>query len=155
VERKCRPKSTPLAVRDGMRIVADTNTVVSGLLWQGAPRTLIDLGRAGRLSLSTSVTLIDELARVLNRAKFKARIDQAGLSARGLVEDYSAMADVVTPAALPRRISTDPDDDAVIACALAARADAIVSGDSDLLSVGAYAGIPMITATQCLARMKV
>jgi hypothetical protein len=55
VEQNCRPKSAPFAVPDGMGIVADTNMVVSGLLWQGAPRTLIDLGRAWRLSLLTKL----------------------------------------------------------------------------------------------------
>ena len=53
-----------------MRIVADTNTVLSGLLWQGPPHRLLDLARERKVSLYTSVTLLAELAEVIARDKF-------------------------------------------------------------------------------------
>ena len=64
-----------------MRIVADTNTVVSGLLWQGPPRSLIDACREQKLTRVTSPELLAELSEVLARDKFAARILRAGLSA--------------------------------------------------------------------------
>jgi putative PIN family toxin of toxin-antitoxin system len=55
-----------------VRIVADTNTALSGLLWQGPPRRLIDLARERAFTLCTSVALVAELAEVIGRAKFAA-----------------------------------------------------------------------------------
>jgi len=112
-----------------VRIVADTNTVVSGLLWQGAPRRLIDACRRRKLTLITTPVLLAELAEVLAREKFAARILAAGLSPKALVEDYAELVQVITADALPAPVSRDPDDDEVLACAIAARVDAIVSVD--------------------------
>jgi putative PIN family toxin of toxin-antitoxin system len=67
-----------------MRIVADTNTVLSGLLWQGPPRRLLDLARERTASLCTSLTLVAELAEVIARDKFAERVRAAGLSAAGI-----------------------------------------------------------------------
>lgn len=137
-----------------MRIVADTNTLVSGLLWQGAPRRLVDLGRNGPIRLVTSLALLAELAEVLGRDKFVARIQRANLSAKALVEDVAGIAQVIEAPALPRPVCRDPDDDQVLACALAAHADAIVSGDADLLTLGIYQGIPILTAGQAINRIQ-
>lgn len=81
------PNDTP-----AMRIVADTNTVVSGLLWQGPPRQLFDFARSRTLTLCTSPTLLAELAEVIGRGKFLKRVNAAGLSASALVRDYEYLA---------------------------------------------------------------
>lgn len=137
-----------------MRIVADTNTAISGLLWQGAPRRLIDACRARKVAIITSPALLAELAEVLTRDKFAARILRAELSAKSLLEDYAAITHVIEPAALPTPVSRDPDDDEVIACAITARADMIVSGDADLLTLERYQDIPILTAGQILERIE-
>jgi len=54
-----------------MRVVADTNTIVSGLLWRGAPRQVLDAARDGMITLFTSAILLAELEDVLKRAKLK------------------------------------------------------------------------------------
>jgi len=133
-----------------MRIVADTNTVVSGLLWQGAPRQIIQACRHQRLTILSCPQLIAELADVLARKKFAARILRAELTPRQLVNDYSLLIEQLNPAPLPTPICRDPDDDIVLACALTGRADAIVSGDADLLTVKAFMGIPILTVNQFL-----
>lgn len=136
-----------------MRIVADTNTVISGLLWQGAPRRLINASRARKLTLITSPVLLAELAEVLARDKFATRILRAGWSAKALVEDYADIVHVIEPDALPVPVSRDPDDDEVLACAITARVDAIVSGDADLLILDNFRGIPILTANQAVANL--
>ena len=136
-----------------MRIVADTNTVISGLLWQGAPRRLINASRAQKLTLVTSPVLLAELAEVLARDKFAARILRAGLSAKALLEDYADIVHVIEPDALPVPVSRDPDDDEVLACAITARVDAIVSGDADLLILENFRGIPILTANQAVGKL--
>jgi putative PIN family toxin of toxin-antitoxin system len=133
-----------------MRIVADTNTVLSGLLWQGPPRRLMDLARQRVFTPCTSSTLLAELAEVIARDKFAQRVLAAGLSAAELVQDYTRLAQIVEPQPLPAPASRDPDDDHVLACALAAKAEIIVSGDKDLLDLREYQGIPILTAADAL-----
>ncbi|MEA1053209.1 putative toxin-antitoxin system toxin component, PIN family [Lamprobacter modestohalophilus] len=135
-----------------MRIVADTNTVVSGLLWKGTPRQIIQACRQRHISIVSSESLIAELAEVLARHKFTTKIKDAGLTASELVADYSALTEQVYPAPLNRPVCRDPDDDAVLACALAGRVDVLVSGDDDLLTLKAFRGIPIITAAEWVRR---
>jgi predicted nucleic acid-binding protein len=59
--------------------------------------------------------------------------------------------EVVEPAPLPQPVCRDPDDDEVLALALAARAELIVSGDNDLLVLQQFEGIPIVTPAQALA----
>ncbi len=96
-----------------MRIVADTNTVVSGLLWQGSPRRLMDAARRQAVQLCSSPELLDELADVIGRPKFERRLRNAGVTAKSLVRDYTRMAEIVQAPALLQAVSRDPDDDQV------------------------------------------
>ena len=136
-----------------MHVVADTNTIVSGLLWYGNPRQVLDAARTGVVTLATSATLLAELADVLQRPKFAQRLARACVPASTLVFGYAALAQLVVPAAIAPVIEADPDDDAVLVCAVAAQAELIVSGDSDLLALESYEGIPIITAAQLMARI--
>ena len=133
-----------------MRAVTDTNVVVSGLLWQGRPRQLLDAARSGRVEMFTSRLLLAELEDVLSRDKFVDQLRRAGLTAHYLVVRYGALAKLVEPAVIAPTILADVDDDAVLACALAARAEAIVSGDSHLLNLKEYRGIPILTVVDVL-----
>ena len=135
-----------------MRLVLDTNTVVSGLLWDNEPSRLIDEGLQGRVELLTSQALLLELGDVLPRRKLAQRVAASGLSVAQLVARYAVLAQSVLPADISR-IATDPDDDQVLACALAARADLIVSGDADLLNLKAYQGMPIVTVAEALMQL--
>lgn len=136
-----------------MRIVVDTNLLVSGLISSGVPRQLLDAARAGVFELCTSEVLLAELLDVLGRSHLAGRLERAGLVAATAVEDVRKMALVVAPQAVPQVVASDPDDDHVLAAALAARADLIASGDKrDLLPLGSYEGIPIITAREALQR---
>lgn len=136
-----------------MRIVADTNVVLSAFLWGGVPRRLLDVVREHGVTLCTSDALVAELQEVLGREKFAQRFAVTGLTPDGVLDRYLALATRVHPTPLPAPVSRDPDDDQVIACALAAAADAIVSGDADLLTLGSHQGIPVLTAAQALDRI--
>jgi len=81
-----------------VRAVADTNTVVSGLLWYGAPRTFLDTARAGAISLYTSGALLAELADVLPRAKLAKRVAASGMSVAELARRYALLAQPITSA---------------------------------------------------------
>jgi putative PIN family toxin of toxin-antitoxin system len=93
-----------------------------------------------------------ELEDVLPRQKLAQRIAASGLSVAQLVARYALLARSVEPAAI-NRISADPDDDQVLACALAAQTELIVSGDADLLNLKAYQRIPIVTAVEAVFRI--
>lgn len=135
-----------------MRVVADTNTVVSAFLWGGIPREILNAARRQALTLYTSAALIAELEEVLGRDKFAARLARVGSSVSELLGDYLALAQLVLPTAQPR-VVRDPDDDRVVACALAARAEIIVTGDADLLSLGQYRHILMLNPAALRQRL--
>lgn len=134
-----------------MRVVLDTNTVVSGLLWHGAPRALIDAARARRIDLCASTVLVAEFAEVIAREEFAKRIQAASLSAAALVADYAHLAKIVVPADISPTVAGDPDDDQVLACALAAQADLVVSGDNHLRNLKSFQRIPIVAAVQAMA----
>lgn len=134
-----------------MRIVIDTNLLVSAYISPGTPRRLLDAAFDGAFELCTSETLLAELLDVLGRAHIAPRMPRA---AAAVVEDLRKIAKIVAPATVPRVVPTDADDDHVLAAALAAGADLIASGDKrDLLPLGSYAGIPIITAREALERI--
>jgi hypothetical protein len=136
-----------------MRLVLDTNVVVSAMLWGGRPRPPLDAARAGRLRLFTSTPLLTELDETLRYPKFRPKIDAARLPVEQLTELYAVLTTVVRPAPIEPVILADPDDDAVLACALAARARWVVSGDSHLLDLGAWRGIGVLSVAKTLARL--
>jgi putative PIN family toxin of toxin-antitoxin system len=133
--------------------VLDTNTVVSGFLWENEPRLIIDAAIDGRIELFTCVALIDELAGVLPRQKFAKRLSERQLSIPAIVERYRILADIVEPAILSGPISRDPDDDLVLGTAIAASAELIVSRDKHLTNLKSFHRIPIVTPTEALARI--
>jgi len=136
-----------------VRLVLDTNTVVSGLLWNNAPRRLIDAALSGRIELVTSPALLLELEDVLLRAKFTQKVAASRFRVAQLVARYAVLTEVVTPADISRTVPDDPDDDQVLACALAAGADLIVSGDADVLNLKQFHGIPIVSSQTALGRI--
>lgn len=136
-----------------VRLVLDTNTVVSGLLWANAPAKLLDAALIGRIELFTSETLLLELADVLPRAKFATKLARAGYSVEGLIARYGVLAPRVEPAVISPTCA-DPDDDEVLACALAANADLIVSRDKALLNLKRFHAIEIVNATEALSRVE-
>lgn len=134
-----------------MRLVLDTNVVVAGLLWHGAPRQLLDLAIEDEtVALYSSPALISELASTLGYEKFAQRIASYGTSIAALVAHYDALVMLVSPTHTPRVVTADPDDDRVIACALAAEAKLIVSGDKHLLVLKAYQAISIVTPAEAI-----
>ena len=138
-----------------MRIVLDTNIVLSALLWQGTPHHLLAaIRQQPGVQLYSSTALLEELGDVLTRASAAKRLVLIGKSAREVLADYVEVIELAEPIDVPRVVSGDVDDDQVIAAAVAARADLIVSGDRrHLLPIGNHQGIAIVEASEALRRL--
>lgn len=122
--------------------VLDTNVLVSGLGWQRTtPARIVDLALQGRFVIVTSEPLLDELERVLAYPRLAAVIPDPRALARLVAE----VAVVVHPERTLAVVERDPADNRVIEAAIAGRADAIVSGDRDLLDLGKFEGVRFLT----------
>ena len=135
-----------------MRLVLDTNVVVSAMLWNGAPRYLLQAGRERRIALFTSTPLLLELTEVLERRKFARKIAAAHMPLDRIVEQYAGLSTVVRPLHVAG-IAPDPDDDVVLGTALAARADFVVTGDHGLLSVTCHQHVRLVDVRSALDAM--
>jgi putative PIN family toxin of toxin-antitoxin system len=104
--------------------------------------------------LFTSPELLAELANVIGRKKFAQRMVQAQVTVDELVFGYAALARTIRPVKIKPVIHADPDDDKVLACAIAAKATLIVSGDSHLLDLKEYKSIKIIPVNELLMQLK-
>ena len=136
-----------------MRFVLDTNVVMSALLWRGQPYRLLELIRQDSDSqLYSSPVLLAELTDVLSRRAATLQLARIGHTAPTVLADYLEAVQLVDPEPLAPT-SRDPDDDHVLACALAAQASLIVSGDADLLVLKTFRDIPILTPAAALAHL--
>jgi uncharacterized protein len=133
--------------------VLDTNVVVSALLWGGTPKLIFDAMYNGALRISTSIAMLSELAEILERPKFAARVATSGQSPEDIVEGYASWCSIVAPTPVSG-IAPDPDDDVVIGTALAAKAEAIVTGDAAFLGVGNWQGVKLIDVRSALTLLQ-
>lgn len=85
-----------------MRVVTDTNVVVSAVLWGGIPRRLLETAHHGQIRLYTSRVLIDELERVLTRDKFASLLRQSRFSPAYLISRYSKLAQIIAVTPIDR-----------------------------------------------------
>lgn len=134
-----------------IRAVLDTNVLVSALLFTGPPSQLVPAWQSGRLRPVLSAEILEEYLRVLAYPKFKLTDTEI----HGLIEDdLLPFVDTVrtTPVTVPSL--RDPDDLKFIACAKAAKVRWLVSGDDDLLSLGAVGTIEIVSVTHFLKLLK-
>lgn len=139
-----------------MRIVLDTNVVLSALLWRGKPYQLLEtIRQQSGLLIFSSAALLEELADVLTRPSPTKQLTVIGKTVREVMADYVAVVEIVEPVSVPRVVPNDIDDDQVIAAAVTANADLIVSGDSDLIGLKQHQGIPILTAAMAVEKISI
>ena len=135
-----------------MRVVFDTNVVVSGFLWSGAPHQALRIATERRVDAITSEALVDELRDVLKRDKFHKFREHLQKTPEQLVADYLRYTNVIEPAVIPKDAVRDVKDVKVLAAAVGGQATYIVSGDEDLLSLKSYAGILTLNVRDFIQR---
>ena len=123
-----------------MKVVLDTNVLVSGMLWKGNPEKIIHAWKAGKFELITSLATLAELQRVL-------RYPRIGMSEKMIKEWADLLLEnstVVDPKIKVDVIKNDPPDNRFLEAALAGNADYIVSGNNHLLDLHELKGIKII-----------
>jgi putative PIN family toxin of toxin-antitoxin system len=128
-----------------MRVVADTNILISAFLFGGLPRIFVDLELSGAFGLVTSHALLEELDE-----KLRGKFAMPEAKAQAFLTLLKRQATVTNPSIVLDAVPGDPDDNRVLECALAGQADFIVSGDKHLLRLGSHAGIVIFTVRQFL-----
>ena len=128
------------------RVVVDTNVFVCSF-FGGNPRKIVDLWKSGQVTICLSKPIIDEYVEVLQRLGLQNERELGellNLFARGLHVLFSAN----TPEL--HLVKEDPDDDKFIECAVALKADFVISGDKNLIAIQDYMSIRIVTPKEFL-----
>jgi putative PIN family toxin of toxin-antitoxin system len=127
------------------RVVLDTNILISALITpRGTPAKVLQSWRAGHFDLVTSPHLLLELREALSRPHLKDRYRLSPTDTRDFITLLTSAAFLVTTREVASALLRDPDDLAVLACALAGDAEYIVTGDLDLLHLRSFEGVQIV-----------
>lgn len=126
-------------------VVFDTNILFSATGWRGHPFRCVELARAGEIRAVTCPEILSELAEKLGvKLSFSAEQTDETLA------DYLSFHTLVDIPGVLKAVPRDPEDNAVLECAQAGQAQFIVTGDQDLLTLGRFQGIEIVTASEFL-----
>jgi putative PIN family toxin of toxin-antitoxin system len=132
-----------------IRAVPDTNVLVSGLMAAGGPpRQIIDAWLEGQYVLVTSLYLMEELIHVVSYPRIRERLRFEEGEMEAIVSALLSRAEVTPGRLTLPGVTRDPKDDAIVACAVEGKVDYVVSGDQDVLALGQYQGIEVVTPRQ-------
>ncbi len=126
------------------KVVLDTNTLISGILWDGNEARVIEEAENNKVQLFILQKLLQELEGVLKREKFTRKLEGKESTVEQAVAKIALIATLIEPAKKINIIKDDPDDNRVLECAVTARADVIISGDKHLLKLQTYSGIDIL-----------
>jgi uncharacterized protein len=131
-----------------MKVVIDTNIFVSSF-FGGNPRRIVDLWRDGKMTLCLSKDILDEYSEVLQRIGLNDEREIEELLSL-FAEGFNILFTTKTPKI--KVVQGDPDDDKFIECAVALKAEAIITGDKALKTMGEYMGIKILNPQQFLEK---
>jgi hypothetical protein len=131
-------------------VTVDTKGLVSGVFFGGVPGKIVTAAREGIFTLAMTPVLLDELREVLSRTKFGLTPDAVQL----LMDGIEASATIVYPGKRHEGVVRDPDDDAVVDCAVESRSLYIVSGDSHLTEMDNAEGVMVVTPRRFVEVLK-
>lgn len=133
-------------MRRELRVVADTNVLVSALLFGGPPEQIVLAGLRGEIQLLTSIPLLKELERVL-KGKFKLNLHLV----RNIIEEIKEVAELVEISSHINVISYPDDDNRVLECAVDGKAEFIVTGDTKhILPLKEFRGTKILSPSEFL-----
>jgi uncharacterized protein len=127
-----------------VRIVCDTNVLVSGFLFGGNTRKILLLASRGKITNFISDDILHEAKNVLLRSKFKLSTQQV----IAIIALFRDTFELVYPTQQHKVIQSDPDDDRILDAAVEAQVEIIVSGDKHLRSLGLWRGIRILSPAE-------
>ena len=130
-----------------MKVVLDTNVLMSGIFWQGTPHKILLNWYEGHFNLALSLEIANEYRRVASLLENKYK----NVPATSLIDFIIHESEIFSIPFTRIKISRDTDDDKFLHCAIAAKAKYVVSGDKDLLSIGQYLSVTVIKPTDFYA----
>lgn len=137
-----------------LKIVLDTNILISAFLWDGNEAELFREIEKNKVKFYTSFEIINEVENVIRRKKFNELLIKAKISAEEIIEKIISLSNFVIGKKLNLNICRDPKDNKFLECAKLAKADIIVSGDKDLLILKEFDGIKILKTSQVLDILK-
>jgi putative PIN family toxin of toxin-antitoxin system len=117
-----------------VKVVLDTNVLISAIMFGGKSREILEMGISGKIKIFLSQDILKEMSGVLVGRKFRAPV----AFVQQTIQELSEIAELVIVREKINAVKNDPDDNFILECAVSAKADYIVSGDSDLLSLGHF-----------------
>lgn len=127
-----------------MKIVCDTNVLISGILFAGPPRDVLRLAIEGIVRNYISPAIETEFRDVISRKKFGLK----PLQVEAICQQFEDTFERVFPKKSFNIIKADPDDNAILECAFAAKAGYIISGDAHLLELGKFGKILILSPAE-------
>lgn len=129
-----------------MRVVVDTNVLISGILWEGNESELLKMCKINELTNLTSPPIIEELERVISSEKFRLTEREVN----SVIELVLSFSTLVFPTIKIEAIISDTTDNKILECAVDGKANYMVSGDKHLLDLKKYRKIPILNARDVL-----
>ncbi len=124
-----------------MKVVLDTNVLISGIFFSGPPSEILKAWRTGDIQFVLSSEIADEYVKVV---KILAN-DFPGIEINSILTLILTNSEIIQAPSLPHQVCKDPDDDKFLACALAGKCSVIISGDKHLLKSSGYRRIDILT----------
>ena len=134
-----------------MRAVLDTNVVMSAIFFDGMPLKIVRLAFARKVELVASRAVLSEYREVAERLHEQF----PSVNYRRPLAILESKLTMVRPVALGESICRDPDDDAILACAIGGNAKVICSGDGDLLALDGFRGLEIMRPSEFCRRMRI
>lgn len=128
-----------------VKVVLDTNVLISGVIASGYSAQILDAARSEEVKMVTSVHMLEEFSDVVSRRRIVRKYPEVTENAESLLDFFRAFAEIVSGMPEEAQVSRDRDDDFVLACAIEGKADYIVSGDPHLLDLKSYKKIPILS----------
>ncbi|MBI4378969.1 MAG: putative toxin-antitoxin system toxin component, PIN family [Nitrospinae bacterium] len=134
-----------------VKVVLDTNILISSLLFKGKLARVVELWKKGRIIPILSRDTFDEFKAVLEYPKFSLTVQEMKVIIEEEVLPFFEVSEVADKI---KGVCRDADDDKFIACAVSASANFIVTGDKDLLYIGRYKSVKILSASEFLRMFK-
>jgi len=132
-----------------LKVVLDTNVLISAILFGGNPRKILEKAIRGEIRLCISEPILEELSGVLRRGKF----DTSPERVQFILTELTGISDFVNPSETISLVLGDPDDNSILECAVEAKASYIITGDVHLLKLSRYRDIEIVNAFTFLEKL--